>query len=64
MKIKFKQRWQTIPPISTKWTVTTHINSLNTERPRHMTLKIQVQAWDRHKNVAELNRLMESQPPL
>ena len=27
-----------------------------------MTLDIQVLAWDRHKNVAALTRLMESQP--
>jgi hypothetical protein len=27
-----------------------------------MTLEIQVLAWDRHKNVAGLNRLMGSQP--
>ena len=27
-----------------------------------MTLKLQVQPWDRHKNVAMLNRLMGSQP--
>jgi len=33
-------------------------------RPRHMTLEIQVLASDRHKNVAGLNRLMGSQPPL
>jgi len=27
-----------------------------------MTLEIQILAWDRHKNVAGLNRLMETQP--
>ena len=27
-----------------------------------MTLETQVMAWDRHKNVAELNRLMGFQP--
>jgi hypothetical protein len=27
-----------------------------------MTLEIQVLAWDRHKNVVELNQLMGSQP--
>ena len=26
-----------------------------------MVLQIQILAWERHKNVAELNRLMESQ---
>jgi len=30
--------------------------------PRHMTLNILVLAWDRHTNVAELNRLMRCQP--
>jgi hypothetical protein len=29
MKIKFKLWWSTIPPISTKWTITFHLNSLN-----------------------------------
>ena len=32
------------------------------KRPRHMTLDIQVLAWNRHKTVAELNLLMGSQP--
>ena len=27
-----------------------------------MTLEIQVLAWDRHKNVAGLNQLMECEP--
>jgi hypothetical protein len=27
-----------------------------------MTLKIEVLTWERHKNVTEFNRLMESQP--
>jgi hypothetical protein len=31
------------------------------KRPRHMTLKIQDLTWDRHKNVAGINRLIESQ---
>ena len=26
------------------------------KRPRHMTLEIQVLAWDRHKNVVGLNQ--------
>jgi len=30
--------------------------------PQHMTLEIQVLAWDRHKNVVGLNQLMGSQP--
>jgi len=31
------------------------------KRPWHMTLEIQFQVWDRHKNVAVLIWLMESQ---
>ena len=31
------------------------------KRPRHMTLKIQDLTWDRHKHVAGINRLIESQ---
>jgi hypothetical protein len=27
--------------------------------PQHMTVEIQVLAWDRHKNVAGLNQLMK-----
>ena len=51
-----------IPPISTKRTITPNLNSLSTkEKPQHMTMEIQILAWDRHKMVTELNRLMESQ---
>ena len=32
MKRKSIQRWSTIPPISTKWTITSHLNSLNTKK--------------------------------
>jgi len=55
---------KTILPISTNRTITSHHNALRTrKRPRHMTLEIQTLVWDRHKNVAELNRFMGSQPP-
>jgi len=38
---KYKQWWSTIPSISIKWTITSHINSLNTEKiPQHMILEI------------------------
>jgi len=61
---KFKQRWSTILPISTKRTITSHLNALRTrKRPRHMTLEIQVLVWDRHTNVAGLNRLMGVSTP-
>jgi hypothetical protein len=29
-KRKFKLRWSSIPPIATKWTIISHLNSLNT----------------------------------
>jgi len=37
----------TIPPISTKQTISSVLKSLNTKkRRRHMTLEIQVLSWD------------------
>jgi len=59
MKRKFKQWWSSIPPISTKRTITSHLNWTQ-KRPRHMTLEIKVLAWDSHKHVARLNLLMRS----
>ena len=53
MKRKFKQLWTSIPPISTKLTITSHLKALNMIK-RHMMLEIQVLAWDKHKNVAGL----------
>jgi len=47
-----------IPPISTR---NNHISPQ--ERLRHMTLKIQFLAGNRHKDVAGLHLLMESHPP-
>ena len=38
MKIKFKPRWWTIPPISTKRTITAHLYSLNIKS--HNTVNI------------------------
>jgi len=55
---KFRKRWSTIPPISTKLTITSHLNSLNIKIPRHMTLEIQDLTWDRHKNVVGLNQFI------
>jgi len=37
MKRKFKQSWSTIPPISTKQTITSQLNSLNTKN-KHDTM--------------------------
>jgi len=52
MKKRFKQRRSTVPPMPTKRTVTSHLNSLTkTTSPLHITLKIQVLAWSRHKSI-------------
>jgi hypothetical protein len=32
------------------------------KRPQHMVFEIHIMVWDRHKNVAEKNRLMGCQP--
>ena len=47
-----RKRWSTIPSISTKRAITSHLNSLNTEKT--MTLEIQFLAWDKDKNVARV----------
>ena len=39
-----------------------HISSLLTEHWTHEILEIQILAWDRHTNVAGVNRLMGSNP--
>jgi len=41
MKRKFKQWWSTIPSISTKQTITSHLNSLNTK------MNHDIWCWDR-----------------
>jgi hypothetical protein len=62
MKRKLAQQWLTIPPISAKPTITSHLNSLNRKkRSRNMTIEIQFLSCDRHTNAALLNRVMESQ---
>jgi hypothetical protein len=56
--------WSSIPPISTKWTITSHHNSMNFEH------KIYHDIWrwksrsvlGKTHNVLELNQLMGSQP--
>jgi len=63
MNRKVIQWWLTILPISTKRTIN-HSSSKMTQHKKwlwNMTLEIQVLAWNRHKNVAELNRLNRSQ---
>jgi hypothetical protein len=56
----FSTRCWTIPPPSTKRTITSHIKSLNIKRPQHMSNEIQVLACNKHTSVAGLNRLMRS----
>ena len=50
------------------WQTNNHLspqaNEHDWKRLWHMTLEIQVLAWDRHKSVAKLNRLMRLQCPL
>ena len=41
-----------------------YINHRTQKKQRHITLEIQVLAWDRYSNVAELNKLMASTPNL
>jgi len=54
-KVQKVVRWSSIPPISTLRTITSHLNSLNRNRPQYMTLEIQVLAWNRHTNIVGLN---------
>jgi len=46
-----------ILPISTKRTIKSHFKWTNRtqKRPSHLTMEIQIMAWDRHKYVVELN---------
>ena len=64
MKRKSQQSWSTIPLISTQWTITSHLKSLNMKSSRHMTLEIKLLSWDRYKHVARWNWLIKSQPSL
>jgi len=56
MKRMFKQWWSTIPPISTKRTITSHLKPLNAKRPGHMAFEIWVLDWNRHTNLEALNQ--------
>ena len=53
-------------PISTKQTTTSHLKSMNTKTTTrtYMTVEIHILAWDRCKNVAVLNHLMDPNLPL
>jgi len=50
MKRKFRPRRSTIPPISTKRTIASHLKSLNIKKkiPRRITLEIKALALDVH----------------
>ena len=63
MKRKLRLWWLTIPPISTKRIITSHIHSLNNKWKDHdtFTLEIQILTWHRHTNMAGLNWSMASQ---
>ena len=60
MKRKSEQWWSTISPIFTIRTITSHLNSLNMKKPRHMKLEIQVLAWDRHKECDRVKPIKHS----
>ena len=64
MKGKFKKWRSSIPPISTKRTIIYYSNWTywTQKRPQDLMFEIQILAWDRHKNVVGLNRLMGSLP--
>ena len=51
MKRKFKQWWSAIPPISTKWTFTARLKSLNTKKLWHLPIDVQVLARDRYNKL-------------
>ena len=62
MKRKFKQWWSSIPQISTKWTIICHLNWTSwTQKKTAYDVRINVLAWDRHKNVVTLNWFIGSQ---
>jgi hypothetical protein len=54
MKRKFKKYWLKLPPISTKRTTTSHLNSMNTKKK---STKYDVgKSRERHKNMEVLNQ--------
>ena len=59
MKRQFKQWRLLIPPISARPLILTELTE---HKKKHVTLKIQVSAWERHTKVEGLNRLMGQQP--
>ena len=63
MKRKFKQWWSSIPPISTKRTINSHLNWTHKIQKKHGVWRWISRSWFRTGTTSgELNRLMESQP--
>ena len=60
MKRNFKQWWSIILPISTKRTITSHLNSLNIEKDQTYDVGNTDLGLGRHTHVEVLNRLMGS----
>jgi hypothetical protein len=58
MKRKFKQWWLTIPTISTKWRIASHLNSLNTKKTMTDDVVNPGPGLGQAQKVVELNRLM------
>ena len=54
--------WSTIPPISTKLTITSHLHSLNTKK--RLTLEIRVMAWDMVQKCGGIDRVNGIPTPL
>ena len=65
MKRKIKQLWSIIPTITTittittKRTITSETSLTEHKNTWHMTLEIQVHAWDRHTNVVGVKPVNE-----
>ena len=62
MKKKLKGEGQQFHQYQIKRIVSSHLKSLNiTKIPRHMTLEIQILAWNRHTHVAGFFFLIRTQ---
>ena len=63
MKRKFKQRCHQFHQVQQNEQSPLILSELteHKKKPRYMMLEIQVLAWDRHKDVVVLNRLMDLQ---
>ena len=54
IKWKFKQWCSTIPPNSTKWTIASHLKSLNIKKTTTYDVGNPCSGWNRFKNVTEV----------